>query len=68
MSQSPPSDPYIKSVERLAAVKASGLLSPDREVLFERLATMALRLTSSPTVLLSIVDGTRQYFKVAHGL
>jgi len=58
----------LDSVERLAALRASGLLDSPAEEAFDRLTRLAARLLNAPIALVSIVDDTRQFFKSAHGL
>ena len=55
-------------VERLAAIVNYGILDSDFEVSFDRVTRIAANVFNVPIALVSIVDGTRQWFKSAVGL
>ncbi len=48
--------------ERLAALRATGLLDTAPEVAFDRLTALAARLLRAPVALISLVDAHRQFF------
>lgn len=58
----------LRDVERLEALKRTGLMDSLPEPAFDRFARLASRITGSPTALISLVDDQRQFFKAAHGL
>ena len=64
----PASSPTVDSPPRLLALRATGLLDTPPEESFDQLARIASQLLGAPTVLLSLVDGHRQFFKSAIGL
>ncbi len=61
-------DDRVNDVERLAALRATGLLDSPPEASFDRLARLAARLTHAPVALVSLVDEDRQFFKASVGL
>lgn len=61
-----PIDPFSPS--RIAAVRASGLLDTPPELVFDRVTRIAEGLLCADTVLFSLVDSDRQFFKSACGL
>ena len=58
----------IHCVERLSSLKATHLMDSPQEEVFDRAVRLAAKLTGRPVSLLSLVDGTRQFFKAATGL
>ncbi len=54
--------------QRLQALRASDLLDTDPEERFDRFTRLARRLFGVPIALVSLVDGTRQWFKSRDGL
>jgi PAS domain S-box-containing protein len=58
----------LRDPARLAALSDTGLADSPAEEVFDRLTRLAARLLRSPTALLSLVDGRRQFFKSAHGM
>ena len=64
------SDPTDASREpqRLAALRATGLLDSPPEISFDRLVRLAARLTGASGAAVSLIDEDRQFFKAAHGL
>lgn len=58
----------LRAPERLAAVRATGLLDSPAEACFDLLAGLASRLLGVPVSLMSLVDGERQFFKSQVGL
>lgn len=54
--------------ERLAAVRATGLVDTPPEAEFDRLTRFAARLLDTPISLLTLVEETRQFFKSAVGV
>jgi GAF domain-containing protein len=58
----------LRDPARLAALSDTGLADSPPEEVFDRLTRLAARLLRTPTALLSLVDGRRQFFKSAHGM
>lgn len=58
----------IHCFERLSSLKATHLMDSPQEEVFDRAVRLAAKLTGRPVSLLSLVDGTRQFFKAATGL
>ena len=54
--------------ERVAAIVSYGILDSDFEESFDRVTRIAANVFNVPIALVSIVDGTRQWFKSAVGL
>lgn len=54
--------------ERVAALRASGLLDTEPEDAFDRLTRLARHLLGVPVSLVSLVDDDRQFFKSHQGL
>jgi len=54
--------------ERLAALRALGILDTDAEPEFDELVMLAATLCGTPIGLVSLVDADRQWFKAAIGL
>jgi GAF domain-containing protein len=55
-------------MNRLAALRRTGLLDSPAEEPFDRLTRLASRLFKTPVALVSLVDADRQFFKSAVGL
>ena len=53
--------------ERLAALHRYQVLDPPPEVAFDRITTLVARLFKTPTVLISLVDESRAWFKSSIG-
>ena len=69
MSQFPPvNEQNMASAPRLAALHRAQLLDTGAEPLFDRVTALAAKLLETDTVLLSLVDVDRQYFKSQCGL
>jgi PAS domain S-box-containing protein len=62
----PSSDP-LHDPDRLAAVRATGLLDTPPETEFDRLTRIAARLFGTPISLLTLVEANRQFFKSSVG-
>jgi PAS domain S-box-containing protein len=62
------SSTVIADPQRLAAVRATGLLDSAPEESFERLTRLATRDLHTPVAMLSLADDQRQYLKSARGL
>ncbi len=67
--------PYLKHLkkaledaERLQALERTELVDSPPEVAFDRLTTLATRLTDAPVSLVSLVSNDRQFFKSTAGL
>jgi PAS domain S-box-containing protein len=54
-------------VDRLAALRRTGLLDTPPEEAFDRLTRLASRILEAPVALVSLVDRDRQFFKSAVG-
>ena len=54
-------------VERLAALHRYDILDTPTEVAFDRVTSLAARLFQMPTVLISLVDESRAWFKSSIG-
>ena len=54
--------------DRLAALVGYGILDSDFEESFDRVTRIAANIFNVPIALVSLVDGTRQWFKSAIGL
>lgn len=54
--------------QRLAALRALEILDSEPETAFDRITSLAATLFRVPTVLISFVDDTRQWFKSTHGM
>ncbi len=63
MFQIPPNE-----AERIAALVSYGILDSDFEETFDRVTRIAANVFDVPIALISIVDGTRQWFKSKVGL
>ena len=53
--------------QRLAAVRATGLIDTDVEEVFDRLTRLAVRLVRAPASFISLVDENRDFYKSACG-
>lgn len=60
--------PHPREAERLAALRALGLLDSGPEARFDALTRTACRMFGVPTALISLVDEHRQWFKSREGL
>jgi PAS domain S-box-containing protein len=58
---------HLKEAERLATLRRTGLLDSEPSESFDRVTRLAARTLSVPTVLVSLVDTTRQWFKSRYG-
>ena len=57
----------LRSVERLAALKHTGLMDTETEDSFDRLTRLASKIVDAPVSLISLVDDHRQFFKSQYG-
>ena len=60
--------PALTDPERLASLRATGLLDSPPEEDFDRLARLAARLLDAPMALVTLVDADRQLLKSSPGL
>jgi sigma-B regulation protein RsbU (phosphoserine phosphatase) len=60
--------PSISDRNRLAAVRATGLLDTAPEPAFDRLASLAATLLEAPRAFVTLVDDRRSFWKAAIGL
>lgn len=58
----------VRNLNRLEAVRRTGLLDSPPEESFDRFTRLATRLFKTPVALVSLVDADRQFFKSAVGL
>ena len=58
----------MRDVERLRALRATGLLDSPAQETFDRHARIAAEALDAPVALVSLVDEDRQYFKSCLGL
>jgi diguanylate cyclase (GGDEF)-like protein len=58
----------IDDPQRLAALRASGLVDSPAEEGFDRITRLVRSMLGTPTALISLVDRERQFFKSASGL
>ena len=58
----------LDNTQRLAALRATGLLDSPEEERFDRITRLARRMLNAPMALLTIIDDTRQFFKSQSGL
>jgi DNA-binding NarL/FixJ family response regulator len=58
----------IRDPQRLAALSRTRLLDSDPEETYDRMTRMGARLLNVPTILVSLVDHDRQFFKSHFGL
>jgi PAS domain S-box-containing protein len=66
-SMQPAALPPLES-QRLARLRATGVLDTPPEPAFDALVEAAARITGCPIALVSLVDAERQWFKARHGL
>ena len=59
---------HLREQERLAVLRAHGILDSSAEPGFDRVAVLAARLFEAPISLVSLVDDERQWFKAKLGL
>ncbi len=60
---------YLSSeTQRIAALRSLGLLDSSPSESFDRITRLAAKILDVPIVLLSLVDGSRQWFKSRYGL
>src|ERR1700761_8938941 len=57
-----------QEIERLAALQSYEILDSAPEVVFTEMARLAATIAGTPVALISLVDGTRQWFKAKVGL
>lgn len=57
----------LDNAERLAALRATGLLDSAPEAAFDRITRLASRMLRAPVALMSLVDDNRQFFKSRTG-
>jgi PAS domain S-box-containing protein len=62
-----PNEQALTSPARLAALKKTGLLDGPCEDCFDAFTRLAAQLVGVPTVLISLIDSGRQYFKSTAG-
>lgn len=63
-----PEDTEHSESERLAALASYNVLDTGPEEAFDRVTRLVSSLTTAPIVLVSLVDGSRQWFKSRVGL
>ena len=66
--RSPAAADGVRDPERLATLRASGLLDSAAEGAFDRITALAAKLLHAPVALVSLVDEDRQFFKSSTGL
>jgi len=54
--------------QRLATLRALDILDSEPEAAFDRITSLAATLFRVPTVLISLIDETRQWIKATHGI
>lgn len=57
----------VEHPERLAALRRTGLLDTPQEEVFDRLTRLAARLLKAPATFISLVDGSRDFYKTCYG-
>lgn len=60
--------PVVRDPQRLADLRASGLLDTEAEPVFDRLTALAHRLLGAPLTMVTLVDADRQFIKSCVGL
>lgn len=60
--------PHPRQAERLAALRATGMLDAPRETDFDEVAALAARLCGTPIAVVNLVDEHRQFFLAETGL
>jgi signal transduction histidine kinase len=63
-----PAPRELTDPDRLASLRATGLLDSPPEAAFDRLTSLAARLLEAPVALVSLVTDERQFFKSCVGL
>jgi two-component system, cell cycle sensor histidine kinase and response regulator CckA len=63
-----PNPQGLAAPDRLAALHKTGLFETSEEERFDGFTRLAAQILGAPTVLISLVDAERQYFKSAHCL
>ncbi len=64
-----PSAPLpIDEARRLATLRACDILDTEPETAFDELVAVAAHIAGAPIALISLVDGSRQWFKARIGL
>ncbi|MEO6778773.1 MAG: sensor domain-containing diguanylate cyclase, partial [Gemmatimonadaceae bacterium] len=58
----------VADPSRLAAVRETALLDTPAEAAFDRLTRLAARILSAPISLVSLVDGSRDFWKSCIGV
>ena len=58
----------VQNLNRLAALRSTGLVDSPPDEAFDRLTRLACKVTKAPVALVSLVDRDRQFFKAAVGL
>jgi len=66
-TETTPHSDVITQPERLAAVRATGLLDTPAEPEFDRLTRLAARLTGAPVTFVSLVSEDRDFYKSCFG-
>jgi diguanylate cyclase (GGDEF)-like protein/PAS domain S-box-containing protein len=61
-------EPPRSESQRLATLRALEILDSEPEAAFDRITSLAATLFRVPTVLISLIDAHRQWFKSSHGL
>src|SRR5215212_10748958 len=64
----PASSPPWSEADRLAALRAYGVLDTPREAAFDEITEVAALVCKAPISLVSVVDDTRQFFKSEVGM
>jgi PAS domain S-box-containing protein len=64
----PASSPPWREVDRLAALRAYGVLDTPREPAFDEITHVAALVCKAPIALVSFIEDTRQFFKAEVGL
>src|SRR5215210_9146291 len=67
-AQEPASPPPWSEVDRLAALRAYGVLDTPAEAAFDEITQVAALVCKAPIALVSFVEDTRQFFKAEVGL
>jgi GAF domain-containing protein len=60
--------PGVHDTQRIAALRATGLLDSAPEPVFDRLTSMVVRLLRVPIALVSLIDEDRAFYKSQQGL
>ncbi|MDQ2664753.1 MAG: ATP-binding protein [Gemmatimonadota bacterium] len=67
VSSSPEIEAVLRDADRLAAVRATGLLDSEIEAAFDRLTQLAVELVGVAASFISLVDESRDFYKSACG-